>query len=52
MRRHQHKTMWTLHYLRPGTTRHFETREACKLAAFECEGVTPVYIIPPLYGED
>lgn len=47
-----HKTKWTLLYTQSGVKRNFETREACRSAAFECEGVCPVRVIPPIYGDD
>ena len=47
-----HKTKWTLLYTQTGVRRTFNTREACRSAAFECEGACPVRVIPPIYAEN
>lgn len=45
-----HKTLWTLYYIETGACLRFGSEEECRIVAFGCEGITPVRIIPPIYG--
>lgn len=47
-----HKTRWTLLYVWSGVTRTYATQEACRSAAFECEGTCPVRVIQPIYADE
>ena len=46
-----HKTKWVLYYLNSGVCLYFDTEEQARIRAFECEGVCPVSIIAPIYGD-
>lgn len=52
MHKQAHKTKWTVYYINSGICVHFNNLESAKVRAFECQGVCPVRIIPPIYAEE
>ena len=52
MHRQAHKTKWTVYYIHTGICIHFTSQEAARVRAFECEGLCPVRVIPPIYGDE
>ena len=45
-----HKVKWTVHYLKTGAVVRFNDEEEATILAMEVGDITPVSIIPPIYG--
>lgn len=45
-----HKLKWTVHYLATGSVVRCESEEEANILALAAGDITPVSIIPPIYG--